>query len=72
MRKASEYTDAHLDGALNIAHTRLAARLDEIPRDKTLLVHCASGVRASSASSFLQRKGRDVIYFDGRFADALQ
>ena len=72
VRKASEYNAGHLEGALNIAHTRLAARLDEIPRDKTLLVHCASGVRASSATSFLQREGRDVIYFNGNLAEALQ
>lgn len=72
VRKASEYSEEHLDGALNIAHTRLAARLDEIPDDKTLLVHCASGARASSAASFLQRKGREVIYFNGSFAEALQ
>ena len=72
VRKASEYSEGHLDGALNIAHTRLAVRLDEIPDDKRLLVHCASGARASSAASFLQRKGREVIYFNGKFADALQ
>ena len=72
VRKASEYAEGHLDGALNIAHTRLAARLDEIPADKTLLVHCASGVRAASASSYLRSKGREVCYFNGSVADALR
>jgi hydroxyacylglutathione hydrolase len=72
VRKASEYAGGHLDGALNIAHTRLAARLDEIPADKTLLVHCASGVRAASASSYLRSKGREVCYFNGSVADALR
>ncbi|MGI9243847.1 MAG: rhodanese-like domain-containing protein [Verrucomicrobiales bacterium] len=71
VRKASEYAQGHLDGALNIAHTRLAARLGEIPDGKRLLVHCASGGRASSASSFLKSQGREVIFFNGNFADAV-
>lgn len=64
VRGAAEYSAGHLPGALNIAHTRLAARLDEVPRDKTLLVHCFSGGRASYAAALLQRHHRRVVLID--------
>ncbi|HSP41269.1 MAG TPA: MBL fold metallo-hydrolase [Luteolibacter sp.] len=69
VRRADEFDARHVKGATNIAHTRLAARLDEIPAASPLHVHCGSGVRAAMASSFLASKGIDVIYVDGDFAD---
>lgn len=67
VRKATEYEEGHVDGALNIAHTRLLDRLNEIPREKKLLVHCQAGARASVASALLQRKGYDVTMIDDNF-----
>ena len=68
VRRASENASAALPGAINVAHTRLAARLDEIPSDKTLLVHCRSGARSAVASAMLERNGYDVVYVNGAFA----
>lgn len=68
VRGAAEYQDGHLPGAVNIAHTRLADRIDEIPTGKPVLVHCGSGNRASSAASLLGRAGYDVTFVDGSFA----
>ncbi|GAA5522835.1 MBL fold metallo-hydrolase [Aliifodinibius salicampi] len=67
VRKATEYAEGHIPGALNIAHTRLADHLDELPKDKELLVHCASGRRASYASSFLAKEGFKVQWVDDDF-----
>ncbi|MGK7370819.1 MAG: rhodanese-like domain-containing protein, partial [Candidatus Halalkalibacterium sp. M3_1C_030] len=64
VRKASEYEEGHLDGAFNISHTRLLDREDELPKDKTLLVHCRTGIRASVASALLKRDGYDVKYIN--------
>ncbi len=64
VRGISEYQDGHIEGAFNIAHTRLKARLGEIKRQKKLIVHCLSGARAAVASSFLAREGFDVRYVD--------
>lgn len=64
VRKASEFDERHIDGAVNIAHTRLLDRLDELPRDKTLLVHCQSGARASASVSLLKRDGYKVKWID--------
>ncbi len=54
-------TEQHLPGAINVAHTRLPDRLDELPRDGRLLVSCASGRRASRAASLLEREGFEVV-----------
>ena len=64
VRKASEFEEGHIEGAVNIAHTRLLERMNELPEDKTLLVHCLSGARASVASSLLKNHGFDVKYID--------
>lgn len=69
VRGAGEFATGHVRGATNIAHTRLAARIDELPASDPLFVHCGSGVRAIMAVPFLARTGREVIYVDGNFAD---
>ena len=64
VRRKTEYNEAHIDGATNVAHTRLASRLDEVPEGR-LLVHCRSGVRSARASAYLQRRGHEVINLKG-------
>ena len=68
VRKATEFAEGHIPGAINIAHTRLDDHLDELPKNKSLLVHCGSGQRASYASALLARNGFDIQWVDDRFA----
>ncbi len=70
VRRATEFARSCVDGATNIAHTRLAARLDELPRDGELLVHCLSGARASAAASLLEREGFRVAAVNDIFTPA--
>jgi len=65
VRRAAEFEDGHLPRAINIAHTRLAARVDEVSRDKHVLVNCRSGRRSARATSYLQRLGYEVTNLDG-------
>lgn len=65
VRRATEFAEGHLPGALNIAHTRLASRLDEVPRNRRLLINCRSGSRSARAAAFLKREGFDVINLKG-------
>ncbi len=65
VRNASEFAAGHLDGAVNVAYTRLKARLAEVPRGRRLFIHCGSGKRASLASSFLLAEGFDAVHVDG-------
>ena len=69
VRGAGEFAESHVRGAKNIAYTRLAARLDEVPDAHPLYVHCGSGLRASFAVPYLVGTGREVIHVDGPFAD---
>ncbi|REJ73481.1 MAG: MBL fold metallo-hydrolase [Acidobacteria bacterium] len=70
VRGLSEFEQAHLPGARQIAYTRLATLLDDLPRDRRLYVHCASGRRASFAASELAREGFDVVLVDDLFEHA--
>lgn len=65
VRRKTEFDLGHLPGAINIAHTRLASRLDEIPAGKRLLVNCHSGVRSAVSCSYLQRLGYQVVNLKG-------
>lgn len=67
VRKATEFAAGSIPGAINIAHTRLHPRKDELPKDKTLVVHCQAGGRSAVGASFLNREGFDVIYVDDAF-----
>jgi hydroxyacylglutathione hydrolase len=71
VRGLSEYREGHLPGALNVAHTRLAARLGEIPHERPLLVHCRTGSRSAVATAFLKREGYDVVYVNGALEAAI-
>lgn len=64
VRKSSEFEEGHHSEAFNIAHTRLADRLTEIPNEKPVLVHCKSGARAAVASAMLEREGFVVQYIN--------
>ena len=69
VRGAGEFAESHVAGAVNVAHTRLAARMDDIPSGRPLFVHCGSGLRAAMAVPFLASRLHDVIYVDGAFGD---
>lgn len=68
VRRATEYAAGHIPDALNIAHTRLLDRLDEVPTNRQLMVHCRSGARAAAASAMLERAGRQVTLVDDDFS----
>lgn len=63
VRRDGEWAEGHARDALHVPLHDLLDRLDEVPR-ATLLVHCASGYRASLASSLLARAGHDVVLVD--------
>ena len=69
VRRASEFAAGAVDGARNIAHTRLKARLDELDPGKEILVHCRTGRRATAAVSFLERRGFDVVHIGSPIMD---
>lgn len=71
VRKATEFREGHIEGAVNIAHTRLADQIETLDHDKNWLVHCRSGGRASVASALLKRNGLNITYVNDRIENAL-
>lgn len=67
VRKATEFTLSSVPEAINIAHTRIKVRMDELEKEKTYLVHCQAGGRAAAAASLLAREGFQVELVNDNF-----
>jgi NADPH-dependent 2,4-dienoyl-CoA reductase/sulfur reductase-like enzyme/rhodanese-related sulfurtransferase len=67
VRTPSEYGRGHIEGAPNIPLDELRGRLDELPRDKRLLVHCQSGLRSYIACRILMQNGFDCANVSGGY-----
>jgi hydroxyacylglutathione hydrolase len=61
VRTSHEWCDAHIDGAINVPLSQLAARIEELPPDRPLVVYCASGYRSAAAASLLRREGMPEV-----------
>lgn len=61
VRNDGEFAAGHLPGAVHIPLGHLQQRLEEIPRDKPILVQCQSGGRSAIATSLLQKLGVDGL-----------
>ena len=57
IRRFSERSLNRIDGTIHIPLHELAESLDEIPRDKGVLIHCAGGYRSVIGTSILLRNG---------------
>ena len=69
VRNKTEWDSHHYDQARRVLLGKLVARQDELPTDRPLAVHCASGVRSRMAVSVLQSLGfKDVININGGYA----
>ncbi len=61
VRAESEVGEVSVDGSVNIPLSRLLEHLDELPRDREIVVHCSSGYRSSTAASLLRREGFEQV-----------
>ena len=57
VRDPHEFKLGHVEGATNIPLHSLRDRMDELPRDKEILIYCAVGQRSYYASRALRLKG---------------
>lgn len=57
VRGRAEWEAGHLPGVENVPVGHLLGRLDEIPRDRPLVVHCQGGARSAIAASLLRSNG---------------
>lgn len=57
IREPYEVAGGHVAGALIIPMNQVPGRLAEIPRDRTLIVYCAAGVRSYGVTHWLREQG---------------
>lgn len=62
VREPHEYENGHIKGAKNIPLSQLRERMDEIPKDKPVYLHCRSGQRSYNAVLALQNAGYKNVY----------
>jgi NADPH-dependent 2,4-dienoyl-CoA reductase/sulfur reductase-like enzyme/rhodanese-related sulfurtransferase len=68
VRNLNEFESAHVRGALNIPVDELRWRLEEVPRDRAIIVQCRSGFRSHLALRVLKQNDRpDVRNLTGGF-----
>jgi hydroxyacylglutathione hydrolase len=68
VRRHDERTDVAIKGSQHLPLHELLRRMDEVPTDREVWVHCASGYRSSLASSLLARAGRKPVMIDDESA----
>jgi NADPH-dependent 2,4-dienoyl-CoA reductase/sulfur reductase-like enzyme/rhodanese-related sulfurtransferase len=67
VRNCDECAKGMIDGAVNIPLGELRGRLDEIPKDKRIVVHCMSGQRSYNATRVLLHHGFNAVNVSGSY-----
>lgn len=68
VRETYEFKRGHIKGAINIPLSELRERIEEIPKDKPVYLHCRTGQRSYNAVLALQNRGyHNVINITGSF-----
>ena len=62
VRTHGEYQQTRLEGARLIPIDQFVKRLNEVPKDRPILVYCAVGSRSAQVVSYLARQGYPEVY----------
>jgi rhodanese-related sulfurtransferase len=63
VRTPAEYAGGHIEGAILIPVQEIQSRVNELePKDKPIVVYCASGGRSASAAHFLTLSGYKEVF----------
>ncbi|MDZ7838994.1 MAG: rhodanese-like domain-containing protein [Actinomycetota bacterium] len=69
VRTQEEYDYGHLEGTYLIPVNELDQKLDELPRNKPIVVYCRSGNRSARAAEILVNNGFKQVYDMGGIID---
>ena len=68
VRERMEYENGHIKGAINIPLSELRDRVNEIPKDRPVYLHCRTGQRSYNAVLALQNLGfGNVVNITGSY-----
>lgn len=67
VRTVKEHRMGHIDGSINIPVDDLRERLDDIPKDKEVIIYCAVGFRGYLATTILGHNGYEARNLLGGF-----
>ena len=62
VRSPAEFAEGNCPGSINIPLQELTNRLHEIPKDRPVILCCASGGRSGMAKMILMSKGFTKVY----------
>lgn len=66
VRNTGEYRAGHIEGAEHLFLGTLADQIEKVDRNRQVVIHCQSGLRAAIANSVLASKGiKDVKVYPG-------
>ena len=68
VRSADETSDGKIKWAVNIPLDDLQGSLDKLAKDKEIIVHCGTGVRAQMAYSALKNAGYNTRFLNDKVA----
>jgi hydroxyacylglutathione hydrolase len=57
VRAPGEWEQERIDASVNVPLSRFPERLETLPRERAIVVHCASGYRSAIAAGLLRRDG---------------
>jgi phage shock protein E len=70
VRSPAEFMDGAYPGAVNVPIGSLAARIAELgPKDKPIVLYCASGARSGQGARLLKQAGFTDVVNAGGLAD---
>ena len=69
VRTKEEFNEGHLEDAILIPVSELESRLDELPKDKSIITYCGSGGRSGNAANILVENGFRKVYDMGGILD---
>jgi len=65
VRTQQEYASGHTKGAVNIPLHELKQKMNKLPKKKTIITCCASGVRSATAKNILLSNGFTAVHNGG-------
>jgi len=65
VRQPEEYRQGHIQGSKLIPLGQLSGRLKELPKNREIVLVCATGSRSRSATKMLVREGYEAVNMNG-------